>query len=112
MTSRFKDFGSDTGGSKEPLSFMIHGETFECYPAMQGKKLLALVATTQGGDTAAMVDTINSFFRTTLKPESFERFDLLMEDPERIVSAEALGDITAWLVEEYSNRPTQESLDS
>lgn len=112
MTSRFKDFGSESGASTEPLSFMIHGETFECYPAMQGKKLLSLVATTEGGDTAAVVASINSFFETTLKPESYTRFDLLMDDPERIVSVEALGDITAWLVEEYTNRPTKESSDS
>lgn len=112
MTKRFKDFGSDTGLSNEPLSFKLHGEEFECYPGMQGKRLLDLVANTEGEDNAAVANTITEFFKTTLKPESYERFEKLIVDPEKIVSVEVLGNITAWLVEEYSARPTKESSDS
>jgi hypothetical protein len=57
------------------------------------------------GSGAAKV--ITSFFSTVLLDESYERFEALIQDPEKIVTVETLGEITAWLVEEYTGRPTQ-----
>ena len=113
MTNRFKDFGAGGDLAKEPLSFKLHGEEFECYPNLQGKVLLDLASSTADEDNAAAAaKTMHEFFAAALKPESHERFEKLLEDPERIVTVETLGDITAWLVEEYSSRPTQEHSDS
>jgi hypothetical protein len=50
---------------------------------------------------------MKKFFDTVLVDESLEKFNLLAEDPDRIVSVETLSEITAWLIEEYSARPTQ-----
>jgi hypothetical protein len=107
MTNRFKDFGSGQTVNDAPLSFKIHNEDFECYPSLQGKVLLDLVANSNEDDGAAVARTIDSFFKATLQTESYERFEKLLTDPTRIVSVETLGEITAWLVEEYSSRPTQ-----
>jgi hypothetical protein len=106
--NRFKDFGAGENLSKEPLKFKLHGEDFECWPNLQGKVLLDLASNTSEDDSAAAAKTMNDFFAAALKPESLARFNSLLEDPERIVTVETLGEITAWLVEEYSSRPTQE----
>ena len=37
MTNRFKDFGAGSAVTDTPVSFKLHGEDFECYPALQGK---------------------------------------------------------------------------
>jgi hypothetical protein len=105
--ARFKDFGTGGDSSVEEISFKIHGETFVCRPALQGKVLLELVAksndTENPGEAA---EIIMKFFKTVLVPESNEAFEALANDPDRIVSVETLGDIVAWLVEQYSERPT------
>jgi hypothetical protein len=105
---RFKDFGAGNEVVDEPLSFSLHGETFECRPAIQGKMLLSMVADAESDDTAKVVKVVTEFFQKTLMPESYERFEALIEDPERIVTVETLGEITAWMVEQYTERPTKE----
>lgn len=104
--SRFKDFGAGQETTNEPLSFSLHGETFECYPALQGKFLLDLVASASSEDPGSSAAVVGSFFSKVLVPESYERFLALSVDPERIVSVETLGEITGWLVSEYTDRPT------
>jgi hypothetical protein len=42
----------------------------------------------------------------------YERFTALMEDPKRIVPMDVLSEIMSWLIEEYTDRPTQPSSDS
>lgn len=112
MTNRFKDFGSGTTVDQAPLTFKLHDEEFECRPAVPGKVLLELVANSNEDDGAAIAKTIDSFFETTLMPESYERFLVLAKDPDRIVSVDTLGEITGWLVEQYSGRPQQGPEDS
>lgn len=112
MTNRFKDFGSGSDVTTEPLKFQLHGEEFECRPALQGKVLLDLVANSDENDGAAVAKTMTTFFKTTLLDESYERFNTLLEDPEKIVTVETLGEITGWLVSEYSGRPTPGPEDS
>lgn len=107
--ARFKDFGAgDQDKPAEPLSFKLHGEDFACKPKMQGKVLLELVAASSAqdnpGEAAAI---INKFFKLVLVAESYERFEALLESDDRIVEVEKLSDIVAWLVEQYSDRPTQ-----
>ena len=106
--ARFKDFGKGTTYNSEPLTFKLYDEDFECYPALQGKILLDFIAQSGSENGADMADTIVTFFGKALKPESYERFMALVEDPDRVVSIETLGEITAWLVGEYSDRPTEQ----
>lgn len=111
MTNRFKDFGNGGGDiPTDPLKFKLYGEEFDCRPAIQGKVLLDLVSGTDatGEDAAGAAKVITKFFDLVLTPESNERFNKLLEDPEKIVTVETLGEITAWLVEEYTGRPTQQ----
>ena len=50
---------------------------------------------------------IDSFFAKALLPESLERFNALLTDPEKIVTVDTLGEIAGWLTEQYSGRPQQ-----
>lgn len=112
MSSRFKDFGSGTAvEEREPIVFKLHEEEFTCIPALQGKVLMNLVSRSQSEDTAESIAVIDTFFSHVLTDESLEKFNALLEDKERIVSMETLGEIIAWLVEEYSGRPNQQPED-
>jgi hypothetical protein len=111
MATRFKDFGAPTT-TAEPLSFALFEETFHCRPSLQGKFLLDLVAESSSDEPGAAALVMKKFFETVLVEESLERFNALAEDPDRIVSVETLSEITSWLVEEYSARPTQRPEDS
>lgn len=107
--TRFKDFGAGVGNNTKPLSFKIHEEDFDCYPALQGKVLLDFIAQSSSEDPSTMADTILMFFGHALKPDSLSRFTALIEDPERVVNIETLGEITSWLVGEYTERPLEQS---
>lgn len=106
--TRFKDFGSGGEVIDTPLSFKLYGEEFHCRPAIQGNTLLQIVAEADADDGAKVASTISTFFQKTLMPESYERFQALLDDPDKIVTVETLGEITAWLMEEYTDRPTKE----
>lgn len=113
MANRFKDFGGKYDPTEaEPLSFKLYGEDFECNPNLQGKVLLDIVANSDEDSPSAVAHTMSTFFERALKPESYARFNALLEDPNRIVTVETLGEITAWLVEEYTARPTEEPVGS
>lgn len=105
---RFKDFGSGSDTANDPISFMLNGETFNCRPAIPGKVILELVGKSSDeenpGEAAAM---ISEFFSIVLVPESFTKFDELAKDPDIAITVEALSEIVSWLVEQYTNRPTQ-----
>lgn len=105
--SRFKDFGAGGEVVHEPLSFKLYGEDFNCRPALQGKVLLDM-ASSADAEKGSPGEVINDFFSQALLPESLERFNALINDPEKIVTVETLGEIVGWLVEQYSNRPTEE----
>ncbi|WJZ48522.1 tail assembly chaperone [Actinomycetia phage DSL-LC01] len=108
MTKKFKDFGNLGAEQREPISFQLYGEEFNCRPALQGKMLLDLIAkTSDTTDPAAGAKVIGDFFKGVLLEESFERFDRLINDPDKIIDIEGFGTIVAWLVEQYTERPTQ-----
>lgn len=107
--TKFKDFGSGPDLTNvEPITFAIHGETFECKKAVPGKLLLDLVAKSKSADPAEAAGTIDQFFSKVLVTESYERFNALLEDADRIVTVEQLGDITGWVVEQFSDRPEEQ----
>ena len=109
MAKRFKDFGSTFDGvNNEAVTFSLHGQEFECHPNIQGKVLLSIVANSDEDDPKSVATTMTDFFEKALLPESYERFSALLEDPDTIVPVDTLGEITGWLVEQYSARPTEE----
>jgi hypothetical protein len=107
--TKFKDFGTGPDLSNvEPITFALHGETFECKKAVPGKLLLSLVAKSKSEDPAEAAATIGDFFSKVLLSDSYTRFDALLEDPDRIVTVEQLGEITGWIVEQFGDRPEEQ----
>lgn len=108
--ARFKDFGSGKDiSSLEPISFKLHDEEFFCLPAIQGKFLIDLVASASGDeDNSSSLKMISEFFRHVLTDESYERFNKLLEDKNRIVMVDTLSEIVTWMMVEYTNRPEKQ----
>ena len=103
--AKFKDFGAPSVEEAEPIAFKLHDEEFHCVKALPGKVLLDMVARSNSDNSADQASMINEFFSHALINESYERFNSLIVDKERVVSAETLGEITGWLVEQYGDRP-------
>jgi hypothetical protein len=107
--TRFKDFGSgNTGEAKEPLSFQIYDQTFNCIPEVQGKLMLDLSGDLASEDPGATARLIDKFFGQILTDESWERFSALLTDKTKIVSVETITEVISWLIEEYTGRPNQQ----
>lgn len=107
--AKFKDFGAGPAISDyEPISFRLYGEEFNCIPAVQGSVILDLVSASADEAGAASAEMITGFFQSVLEDESLERFNALIHSKDKIVSIEQLGEITGWLVEEYTNRPEEQ----
>jgi hypothetical protein len=107
--ARFKDFGN--GGavaSDEPVVFKLHGEEFHCVSNLQGKLLLELVSVSPD-DAVASTEMTFKFFDHVLDEESLKRFKELLESKEKVVTLEAITEISSWLIEEYTNRPLPQS---
>lgn len=109
-SSRFKDFGS-ADIVTEPLSFKLYDEEFNCKTSLQGKVLLDMVAAASSEEAGDAAQLVTGFFSKALMPESYERFKTLLES-DKIVTVEMMGEITSWLVEQYSGRPTAGPADS
>lgn len=112
MATKFKDFGASQVEELDEIKFKLHGEEFVCRKAMQGKVLLEVAGSFDGENVAGANEVIDKFFGAVLEEQSLKRFNDLLHDPDKIVPVETLGEITGWLVEQYSGRPTQESSDS
>lgn len=107
--ARFKDFGSGASNGSAPaelITFKLYDEEFTCRAEIPGKTVLNLVAGSSGDNPGETASVITGFFKTVLIPESYERFDVLTEDPDRLVSMETLSNVIEWLVEQYTDRPT------
>lgn len=108
---RHKSFDVISLDEAEPLTFDLGGEEFTCYPEVQGKMILDVMRSAAEADEESrgmlMAVSVLDFFKKVMPPEEYERFEKLMEDPKRIVPMDTLSDIMGWLIEEYTNRPTQ-----
>ena len=106
--TRFKDFGSSAARiAQTPISFKLEGETFTARAAIQGKALLEFAQLTDDPGKAA--GAIPVFFERVLLPESYKRFDALLDSEDKVVEVETLAEIVGWLMEEYTNRPEEPS---
>jgi hypothetical protein len=110
---RHKSFKVINIEESEPLDFDLGSETFLCYPEVQGKTILDIMRVAAEGDEdtrgVLMAVSVIDFFKKVMPPEEYERFEKLMEDPKQIIPMDTLSEIMSWLIEEYTDRPTQPS---
>lgn len=85
-------------------------ESFRCLPDAPAAALDDLAASVGVDNRGRMVwnqGSLLRFFRAVLHPDDEERFDALVNDKNRVLPLEALGDIMFWLGEVYTERPTE-----
>jgi hypothetical protein len=112
---RHKSFTPKNRKKSTPLTFELYDETFEAFPDLQGAVILDFAASMStsnskidededgvGGAEAA--NLIVTFFEKALLPDSLQRFNKLIRDPDTIVEAELLAEIVGWLMEQYTSR--------
>lgn len=113
MTTRHKDFGSDsTIEEYEPITFALSGEVFACRAAIPGAAILRFARTANSGDGSGSAEAVYMFFERVMEPEEYARFDEFINDSDRVIRIEKLGEIVEWLVGEYTERPTQQPASS
>lgn len=104
------------GGTKisdfEPLSFELNDAKFNCKPAIQGSVLLEFVRDADGDSGGDSAKALYSFLSDSMEKEEYDRLQAVLHDPDVIIDIELIGEIVAWLVEEYSARPTTPPGDS
>lgn len=104
--ARFKDFGAGKEQKeREPVSFKLHDEEFNCVTNIQGKVLLDIIAKSTSEDPSESARVMTEFFENILTDESFKRFDKLVHAKDKFVHVETLSEIVGWLMEQYSDRP-------
>lgn len=111
-TTKFKDFGAGTGADADDISFMLYGQKFQCAPAMQGKTLIDFAIISNSDDTNAQAALVSDFFKAVIVKGDLEKFDVLCQAPETIVTITVLVDIVGWIMEQYSNRPKEDTVSS
>lgn len=97
----------------EPLSFdLLDGKhSFECKPVLQGAVILDFVTASEEGG-AGGAGHLTDLIEAALKDDDeVTRFNEVIRSSniEDTIEIEELGNIVAWLVEEYTSRPTQAS---
>jgi hypothetical protein len=105
--ARTKKFAGGTKLSDfEPLDFELNGVKFDCKPAIQGSVLLEFVRDADGDSGGDSAKALYSFLSSAMAEEEYNRLQTVLHDPDIIIDIELIGEIVAWLVEEYSARPT------
>lgn len=112
----FRDFSR----KRSRIYFAIDGEEFDARKALAPKRLqeamLTFRATQENEEVTAetVMDKLKAALKLLLKEESYNRFVVIMDDDERDepIDVPQLTDIFQWLIEQYSQRPTQALSDS
>jgi len=109
-TTRHKDFGAPLKVSDfEPVTFVLCEQEFACHPAVQGAVLLRFIADADSKDGGRAAEAMRWFFTQVMSEEEVERFYALIDGDEYVIDMQQLAEITSWLVEVYSSRPTEPS---
>jgi hypothetical protein len=114
MTERYKDFGtgSEPVAELEPITFSVAGRKFECRPSIPGALLLRFAADSDSDDAGVSSNALLNFLTTVIVSDQRDEFAALLEDPDVAISLETLIEISAWLIGQYTDRPTKEQSDS
>lgn len=105
-----KDFSLAVSQHEAP-TFSVAGREFKCLAEPPAGVLTDLIISADGSVSAAMSGIIG-FLEGCLSDADAEAFRLLIHDKDTIIPLETLNEITEWLVEEYTSRPTTPPLRS
>lgn len=96
-----RDF--DKERKKKPgHTFKLGGETFHTYPGMS----VTFIRKESTEDTTPLDGTL-SFIRSLILPKDRDKFDTLINSEDIYIEADDLLELSNWLVEVISGRPTK-----
>lgn len=108
-TEVIPDFGSMGQAVANPIPFRIDGEVFYAVGSQPAGVLFDMADLGEVKGFDAQVRLLSQFVQSLLVPESFERLKIKMRDPVNPFGFTNLMRMIQWLMEQYSNRPTQPS---
>jgi hypothetical protein len=91
------------GGKKKGHMFTLAGEQFHTYPGMS----ITLVRDDEEDETLDPLASTIKFIRDLVVVEDRERFDHLITSPDVYIDVQDLLQLSNWLVEVISGRPTK-----
>lgn len=98
------------GGKKitdfEPVDFELNGETFNCKRAIQGAVILEFVSKADSESGGEAAGALWNLFSDVMEPDEYKRFHDYVNGEDIIIEMTTIGEIAAWLIEEYTSRPT------
>lgn len=109
MAVRRKTFSTYKQQSTDPVEIVLNENVFHFKGTMSGIEILDYFSRLDADNIASAVITIRELLDKTILPEEKEAFEAYLKDPDNGVDVEVLSDIAAYLLESYSNHPTQSS---
>lgn len=116
---RRKAFSFSSEGKRRPtIEFDLNAElAIRCIPEIDGLTLLEFAELAGGigddademsaADAAKGASAIVGILRTAVVPEDWDRFEAAVKQPGAVVDLEGLSEVASWLVEQYTERPTE-----
>lgn len=92
----------------EPVTFDLAGETFAAKPELQGIVLMDFLEASDGGGVSSIV-AFKDFLKESMEEEEYTRFNTTLRTAKQNIDIEQIAKIVAFLVEEYTSRPTKAS---
>lgn len=109
--TRHRSFSSSEEAPKDSLeavSFDLAGETFEAKPELQGIVLMDFLEASDGGGVTSIV-AFKTFLKDTMEEAEFARLNTHLRTATENIDIEKIAKVVAYLVEEYTSRPTKAS---
>jgi len=108
-----RQFGTRKAKKQEEseVGFTLGETDYTCKPEIQGAVILNFISAADSG-TAGAAGQIMPFFEECLPAGELEKFRTQIKSEDEIIELETLSDIVAYLIEEYTTRPTMASSSS
>lgn len=111
--ARHRSFSSseettEEGKPLENVTFDLAGENFTAKPEVQGIVLMDFLEESDGGGVSSIV-AFKTFLKESMEEEEYARLNTHLRTAKENVGIEKIAKVVAYLVEEYTNRPTKAS---
>lgn len=111
-TTRHKSFSSSDENTPEealiPVTFDLAGENFTAKADIQGIVLMDFLEASDAGGVSSVV-AFKSFLKEALEEAEYVRLNTHLRTAPTTISVEQIAGVVAYLVEEYTSRPTTAS---
>lgn len=92
--------------TEDPITFSIDGETYHCVPKPSWQAI-EMISYAKTAEIDKAVIKLGEFYRALIVEEDLESFEKILGRKQNPVDLELLVDITTYLVEAYTGRPTR-----